>query len=126
MGVAVVLAAAVVAVVAGIGQELAGDVVGGLLPARGSDLVEPFEGVLVQPGLVVVDPHAGGDVHGADEHHAFGDAGVVDRALDLLGDADELAAGVGGGGGGDRGVPYGGALQGWASGVPGGRGPAPA
>src|SRR3954470_6408223 len=113
MGVAVVLAAAVVAVVAGIGQELAGDVVGGLLPARGSDLVEPFEGVLVQPGLVVVDPHAGGDVHGADEHHAFGDAGVVDRALNLLGDADELAAVVGGEGAVDRVRLHGGIMTAW-------------
>ena len=56
VGVAVVLAAAVVAVVAGIGQQLAGDLVGRLLPARRRDLVEPLERVGLEPGLVVVDP----------------------------------------------------------------------
>ena len=45
----------------------------------------------MQAGLVVVDPDAGGDVHGADEGHALGDPGVVDGALDVLGDPDELA-----------------------------------
>ena len=50
VGVAVVLAAAVVAVVARVGRELAGDVVRRLLPARRCDLVEPLERVLVQAG----------------------------------------------------------------------------
>ena len=71
VGVAVVLAAAVVAVVAGIGQQLAGHVVGRLLPARRRDLVEPLHHVLVQAGLVVVDPDRGGDVHRGDERQAL-------------------------------------------------------
>ena len=73
MGVAVVLAAAVVAVVAGIGRELAGDVVGRLLPRRRRELVEPLERVLLDPGLVVVDPDPGGDVHRRDQRHALAD-----------------------------------------------------
>ena len=90
--VAVVLAAAVMAVVARIGQELARHVVRRLLPARRRHLVEPLHHVLVQAWLVVVDPHRGGDVHRADERHALADAGLVDRRLDVLGDPDELAA----------------------------------
>src|SRR5215213_6693195 len=63
--VAVVLAAAVMAVVARVRQQLPRDVVGGLLPARRRDLVEPLERVLVQAGLVVVDPDRRRYVHGA-------------------------------------------------------------
>src|ERR671936_132235 len=58
--VAIVLAAGVVAVVAGIRPELAGHLVRRLGPARGRDLVEPLERVRVQAGLVVVDPYPGG------------------------------------------------------------------
>ena len=90
--VAVVLAAAVVAEVAGVGRELARDVVRRLLPRRRRELVEPLERVLEEPGLVVVDPDARGDVHRRDEHHALGDAGLVDGLLDVVGDAHELAA----------------------------------
>ena len=90
VGVAVVLAAAVVAVVAGVGQQLAGHVVGRLLPARRRDLVEPLERVGLQPGLVVVDPHAGGDVHRADQRHPLGDARLADGVGHVLGDPDEL------------------------------------
>ena len=48
--VAVVLAAAVVAEVAGVGRELARDVVRRLLPRRRRELVEPLERVLEEPG----------------------------------------------------------------------------
>jgi hypothetical protein len=48
MRVAVVLAAAVVAEVAGVGLERSGDVVGRRLPRRRRDLVEPLERVLEQ------------------------------------------------------------------------------
>ena len=92
MRVAVVLAAAVVAVVTRIGEQLASHVVRGRLPARRRDLVEPLEHVLVQARLVVVDPDGGGDVHRADEHEALGDARLVDGGLHVIGDADELAA----------------------------------
>src|SRR6188474_729353 len=91
MRVAVVLATPVVAVVAVVGKQFPGDRVGGRLPARRGDLVEPFEHVLVQAGLVVVDPDAGGDVHRRDQHHALLDAGLLDCCLHLLGDADQLA-----------------------------------
>src|SRR4051794_11848049 len=91
--VAVVLAAAaVVAEVAGVGRQLARDVVGRLLPRRRGELVEPFERVLEDPRLVIVDPHAGGDVHRADEHHPLAHAGVGDGRLHVVGDAHELAA----------------------------------
>src|SRR5436190_23774820 len=48
VGVAVVLAAAVVAVVALVGKELAGDLVRRLLPTRWRDLVQPLERVCVE------------------------------------------------------------------------------
>ena len=92
VGVPVVLAAGVMTVVAGIGGELAGDRVRWWLPARRGDLVEPFEGVRMQAGLVVVHPHAGGDVHRGDQRHALGDARLVDGGLDLLGDPAKFAA----------------------------------
>ena len=50
MRVAVVLAAAVVAEVAGVGASAARDVVPGGLPARRRELVEPLERVLEEPG----------------------------------------------------------------------------
>src|SRR3954454_1260686 len=52
VSVAVVLAAAMVAVVAGGGKQLAGDVVRRLLPARRRELVEPFERILLDSRLV--------------------------------------------------------------------------
>jgi hypothetical protein len=93
--VAVVLAAAVVAVVAWVGHQLAGHVVGRLLPARRRNLVQPFEHVLVQARLVVVDPDGGRDVHRGDEDQPLVDARLVDRGLHVLGDADQLAAAAG-------------------------------
>jgi hypothetical protein len=92
MRVAVVLATAVVAVVAGVGQQRSRRLVRRLLPARRRELVEPFERVGLDPGLVVVDPDPGGDVHGGDEHHPLLDAGLVHGPLDVLGDAHELPA----------------------------------
>jgi hypothetical protein len=53
--VAVVLAAAVVAEVAGVGRELGGDVVGRRAPGRRRELVEPLQRVLEDARLVVVD-----------------------------------------------------------------------
>jgi hypothetical protein len=93
--VAVVLAAAVVPVVAALGQQLAGHVVRRRLPARRRDLVEPLQGIGLDAGLVVVHPHAGGDVHGRHERHALADPGLVDGCLHVLGDADELAPPLG-------------------------------
>src|SRR5260221_1407259 len=80
------------AVVAALGEEPSGNVVGRRLPARRRDFVEPLDDVLVQPGLVVVDPDAGGDVHRRDQHHPFGDPRLLDRRLDLLGDSNQLPA----------------------------------
>jgi hypothetical protein len=91
VGVAVVLAAAVVTVVAPFGEQLAGHVVRGRLPARRRELVEPLERVGLDPGLVVVHPHAGGDVHRGHQCHPLGDARLVDGLLDVLGDPHELA-----------------------------------
>jgi hypothetical protein len=45
----------------------------------------------VQAGLVVVDPDRGGDVHRAHEDDPLRHAGLVDRRLHVVGDADELA-----------------------------------
>src|SRR3954452_14598775 len=60
VGVAVVLAARVVTVVAGIGRQLARRLVGRLLPAGRGDLVQPLEGVGLEALLLVVPPHTGG------------------------------------------------------------------
>ena len=57
MGVAVVLAAPMVAVVARIGQQLSRDLAIRFVPARRRHLVEPLEHVGLKPRLVVVDPH---------------------------------------------------------------------
>src|SRR5262249_22603187 len=92
MRVAVVLPATVVSVVARIRKQRLGHRAVGRLPARRRDLVQPLERVGLQPGLVVVDPHARGDVHRAYERHALGDGRVPDRVRDVLGDPDELAA----------------------------------
>src|SRR3954453_19819574 len=88
----IVFAAAMVAEVAGVGSERAGGFVGRPLPRRGGELVEPFERVLEDPRLVVVDPHAGRDVHRADERHALADPGLLDRLGDVVRDPHELAA----------------------------------
>src|SRR5450756_3172347 len=80
VGVAVVFAAAMVAIVAAVGKQLPGDVVGRRLPGRRRQLVEPLERVGLDAGLVVVDPHAGGDVHRRDQRHALADPGLVDGA----------------------------------------------
>jgi acetyl esterase len=91
VGVAVVLATPMVAVVARIGRQFARHLVGRLGPTRRRQLVEPLERVRLQPGLVVVDPDPGGDVHRADERHSLGDPRVPDRLGDIVGDPDELA-----------------------------------
>jgi hypothetical protein len=65
------ITAAVVTVVAGIGAQGARHLVGRLAPARRGELVEPFQGVLEDARLVVVDPDPRGDVHGGDERHAL-------------------------------------------------------
>src|SRR5688572_29387577 len=92
VGVAVVLAAAVVAVVAGVREQLPRNVVRRLLPAQRRDFVQPLERVLVEAALVVVDPDRRGDVHRTDEHEALGYAGLVDGVLYVVGDPNELAA----------------------------------
>ena len=77
-------------IVAGIGRELARHLVRRLLPARRRDLVEPLERVLLQSGLVVVDPDRGGDVHGGDEDHPLGHAGLIDGALNVMAGVEVL------------------------------------
>ena len=95
VGVAVVLAAAVVAVIAGVGQQLARDLVAGSCQLGGASLSSHSSASAWMPGLVVVDPDAGGDVHRAHERHALGDSGLADRLRDIVGDPDELAAPLG-------------------------------
>ena len=63
MGVTVVLATAMVAVVAAFRQQFRGDLIGRTHPTRRRDFVEPLEHVPVQTRLVVVDPNASGYVH---------------------------------------------------------------
>jgi hypothetical protein len=58
MSIAVVLAAPVMAIVAWVGQQLAGGVVGRSLPGGRSDLVEPLEGIGLDAWLVVVGPES--------------------------------------------------------------------
>jgi hypothetical protein len=79
------------AVVARIGGQLGGDVVGRGPPRRRGELVEPFEDVLLDARLVVVDPDARGDVHRRDKHEPFLDAGVPNGLRDVLGDPYERA-----------------------------------
>ena len=55
----------------------------------GGQLFQPDLVVVVQPGLIVIDEDAGGDVHGVDQDQAFGDAAVSEALLHLGGDIDE-------------------------------------
>jgi hypothetical protein len=90
VSVAVVLAAPVVAVVARVRQQRSRDLTVRLPPAWRRELVEPLERVRLDPRLVIVDPHAGGDVHRRDEDHALADPCVPHRLCDVLRDPHEL------------------------------------
>src|SRR5258706_3125585 len=59
--------------------------------AEGRESFQPLVDVLDQPALVVVDVNAGGDVHGGNEDHAFGDAALSGGALPLRRGVDILA-----------------------------------
>src|SRR5882762_7772283 len=59
--------------------------------SEGRKVLQPLVDVLDQPALVVVHVNAGGDVHGGNEDHAFGDTAVADGALNLRSDVDVLA-----------------------------------
>src|SRR5690606_5822585 len=82
----------------GIGVVLAGPVVA-VAPAlrigprveRG-ELLEPALVVLVQPALVVVDEHRGGDVHGVDQAEPLPDAARRQRLFDQRRDVHERAS----------------------------------
>jgi len=75
MGVGVVFAAAIVAIGGG----------GGM----GRQLFEPEFVIVMQTGLVVVDEHRCGDVHGVNQTKALGNAAAPDKILNRLGDVDE-------------------------------------
>ena len=77
MGVAVVLAGAVVVV--GLRRGI----------VRGK-LLQPSLVVFVEPRLVVVDEHRCGDVHRVDKHQSVAHAALVDRRLDLRRDVHEI------------------------------------
>jgi hypothetical protein len=81
-----------VPVVPRIREQLAGHLAVRLVPSRWGELVQPLERVGLNSGLVVVDPHAGRDMHGRDQDHALGDPGRPDGLFDVLGDPHELAA----------------------------------
>src|SRR5690348_3528912 len=55
-------------------------------------LLEPLLDVLPEAGLVIVDEHRGGDMHGGDEDHPLGDVGFGAAGLDVIGDVDDLLA----------------------------------
>ena len=95
MRVAVVLTAAVVAIVARVGQQLLRHLVARLAPARRRQLVKPLEHIGLDPRLVIVDPHGRRDVHRRDQHHPLADPRNPDRVSHVLGDADELAPALG-------------------------------
>src|SRR5689334_15279795 len=59
---------------------------------RRREPIEPLDEVLLQPGLLVVHPDAGGDVHRGDEAHALRDLRARDDLRDALGDVHELPA----------------------------------
>jgi hypothetical protein len=69
----------------GVGVVLAGAVVGVALgrSVEGSELLQPLLVVLVQSRFVVVDEHAGRDVHRVAQHQALADAAFADDLLDL-------------------------------------------
>src|SRR4051794_3394319 len=77
------------------GSRPGGAAVGGPFRGRGRGVAEPLQRVGEDAGLVVVDPDRRRDVHGGDEDEALADAGLLDGALDVVGDAHELAALVG-------------------------------
>src|SRR5262249_12036690 len=59
--------------------------------ARWREPIQPLDQVLLQPGLLVVHPDAGCDVHRGDEAEPLGDVRRRDDLGDSLGDVDELA-----------------------------------
>ena len=76
MGVAVVLAGPVVMVALGARVER-------------RELLEPALVVLVQPGLVIVDEHRRGDVHGVNQTKTLGNAAAPDEIFNRRGNVDE-------------------------------------
>jgi len=75
----------------GVGVVFAGMVVA-VVGVLGGYLFDPCHDVLPEAGLVVVDDDGGGDVHGRDERQAFLDAAFVDDALDLVSDRYDFFA----------------------------------
>ena len=59
---------------------------------RRCQAVQPVPDVLVQSGLIIIDEHPGGDMHGADQHHAFLDAAVFENRRSLVGKPHKLTA----------------------------------
>ena len=57
------------------------------------ELLQPALEICMQPGLVVVDEHAGRDVHRVHEAQTLFDRALAQALLDLRGDVDEAAAG---------------------------------
>ena len=77
----------------GVGVVL-GPVVGVLGPGfLGGEFFQPAFEVLMEAGLVIVDEHAGADVHGVAEQEAIGDRAVTEAADDVGSDVDESASG---------------------------------
>ena len=59
---------------------------------RRDRLLQPFQDVLPEPRLVIVDEHRSADVHRRDEHEALANPARTDLLLDLVGDVDDLLA----------------------------------
>ena len=84
------LAAHHLALDVGVGIVLAGVVVPVLADGGvGHQAFQPFGLIVVQPALIVVDEHRGGDVHGIDQRQSFPDAARPQGFLHLGRDVEE-------------------------------------
>ena len=57
----------------------------------GRQRLQPFFVILVQPALVVIDEHAGGDVHSVNEAEAFLHAAFLKDGFNLWSDVNVFA-----------------------------------
>lgn len=75
MGVAVIFACPVMAV----------------LGAKGRELLQPLVNIFDETGFIVIHINSGGDVHGSNQRHAFFDSAFFHRRLHLRRDVNILA-----------------------------------
>ena len=113
MGVAVVLAARVVAVVARVGRSSRATSLAGGFQLGGATLSSHSQVSSCRPGSSSLTQTPAVMCMADDERHALVDSGVVDGALDVVGDPNQLAPLLGGEGAVDRVRLHGGIMTGW-------------